>query len=144
MNKKNKTNKDHLSNLLSFMGTNDQEQSYDVDQLLTEAGFTPGEVGKKFQVVANQSMAKSPLNWRKRAHAAHLRAKENYSRTKPVEKRHGSHAEILEAINSLVSQQNLNVAFAHRNLSDQTDEDLESLLNQLEYLAAHKSSDTDE
>jgi len=144
MNKKNMTNKDQLSNLLSFMGTNDEEPSYDVDKLLTEAGFNPDEVGKRFQIVANQSMAKSPHNWRYRAHAAQLRAKEDYVKTKPMDKRNRSRAEILDAINSLVSQHNLGVSFAHRNLSDQTDEDMESLLNQIEYIVAHKSIDTDE
>jgi hypothetical protein len=144
MSKKNKTNKNHLSDLLSFMGAEKEEPLYDVDQLLTEAGFNPGEVGKKFQMVANQSMAESPHNWRKSANVAYIQAREDYSKTKPMEKRHRSRAEILEAINSLVSQQNLKVSFAHRNLSDQTDDDLESLLNQLEYIATHKSTDTDE
>lgn len=145
MNKKNKSNKEQLANLLSFMGNNNNEDiSYDVDKVLTDAGYKPDEMGKRFQVVANQSMAKSPHNWRNRAHIAQQRAKEDYLRTIPVEKRFRSRAEIIDAIYSLISQQKLNVAFAHRNFSDQTDDDLESLLNQLEYLASQKPAASDE
>jgi hypothetical protein len=143
MNKKNKTNKDHLSNLLSFMDAND-EPSYDANQLLTEAGFNPDEVGKKFQNIANQSMAESPHNWRNRAHVAHKNAKEEYQKTKSVQKTKNSRTELIEAISALLSQHNLRVSFAHRNLTDQSDEDLESLLHQLEFIASQKSSHTEE
>lgn len=145
MTKKNKTNKEQLANLLSFMGNNDGEDiSYDVDKVLTDAGYKADEVGQRFRGVANQSMAKSPHNWRNHAHAAQQRAKEDYLQTKRVENRFRSRAEIIDAINSLITSQNMNVAFAHRNFSDQTDEDLESLLDQLEYLASQKSAASDE
>ena len=144
MNKKNKTYKDYLSDLLSFMGADNEKPQYDVDQLLTEAGFNPNEVGSEFQTVANRSMAESPYNWRKNAHVGYTQAKDEYSKIKPSEKSSRSRSELVEAINALLSQQNLRVSFAHRNLSDQTDEDLESLLNQLEYLAAKKAAREDE
>ena len=144
MNTKNKTYKDYLSSLLSFLNAKEETPSYDVDQVLTEAGYKPDDVGKKFQVVANQSMARSPHNWRNRAHVDHEDAKAGLSKKDSIERPRRSRSEILDAIHVLLSQQNLKVAFAHRNFSDQTDEDLESLLDQLEYIASQKSKDSDE
>jgi ElaB/YqjD/DUF883 family membrane-anchored ribosome-binding protein len=145
MTKNNKTNKEQLANLLSYMGNSNGENiSYVVDKVLTDAGYKADEVGQRFREVANQSMAKSPHNWRNRAHAAQQRAKEDYLKTKHVERRFQSRTEIIDAINSLISQQNMNVGFAHRNFSNQTDEDLESLLDQLEYLASQKSAASNE
>ena len=144
MNKKNKTYKEYLSNLLSFIESKDKVPPYDVDQILTEAGYKPDEEGKKFQAVANKSAANSPHNWRNRAHNAHEGAKADYLKKNSVAKTHRSRSELIDAINTLLSQQNLKIAFAHRNFSDQTAEDLESLLKQLEYIASQKNKDSDE
>jgi hypothetical protein len=144
MNKKNKTYKDYLSSLLSFLDAKEETPSYDVDQALTNAGYKPDDVGKKFQVVADKSMARSPHNWRNRARTAHEDAKAGLSKKDTIERPRRSRSEILDAIHVLLSQQNLKVAFAHRNFSDQTDEDLENLLDQLEYIASQKSKDSDE
>lgn len=144
MNKKNKTYKDYLSHLLSFIESKEEVPSYDVDQILTDAGYKPDEISKKFQGIANQSAAKSPLNWRNLARNAHEGATAEYLKKNSVVKTHRSRFELMDAINTLLSQQNLKIAFAHRNFTDQTDEDLESLLNQLEYIASQRSKDSDE
>jgi hypothetical protein len=144
MNKKSKAYKDLLSDLLTFMGEDNEKPEYDIDQLLTEAGFNPDEVGRKFQATANRSIAESPNNWRQSANVAHEQSKEEYFRTRPSPKSSRSRNEIIDAINALLSQQDLKVAFAHRNLSEQTDDDLENLLSQLEYLAARKAAHKDE
>jgi hypothetical protein len=50
----------------------------------------------------------------------------------------------LEAIQSLLAQQDLQASLAHRNFSEQSDEDLESLLDQLEYIISQRHKDLDE
>lgn len=144
MKKKNQTYKDYLSNLLSFIESKDEVPPYNVDKILTEAGYKPDEEGKKFQAVANKSAANSPHNWRNRARNAHEGAKAEYLKKETVAKSHRSRSELIDAINTLLSQQNLKIAFAHRNFSNQTTEDLESLLDQLEYIASQKNKDSDE
>jgi hypothetical protein len=144
MNKINKTYKDYLSNLLSFLDAKEESSEYDVDQVLTDAGYKTDEVGKRFQFIANQSMARSPNNWRNRALIAHESAKKDYLQKNSTKKTHRSRSELMDAINILMTQQNLKVAIAHRNFSNQTDEDLESLLNQLEYMASQKPNDIEE
>ena len=144
MKKKNQTYKDYLSNLLSFIESKDEVPPYNVDKILTEAGYKPDEEGKKFQAVANKSAANSPHNWRNRARNAHEGAKASYLKKISVAKTHRLRSELIDAINTLLSQQNLKIAFAHRNFSDQTDEDLESLLDQLEYIASQKDKDSNE
>jgi hypothetical protein len=144
MNKINKTYKDYLSNLLSFLDAKEESSEYDVDQVLTDAGYNTDEVGKRFQFIANQSMARSPNNWRNRSQIAHESAKKDYLQKNSTKKTHRSRSELMDAINTLMTQQNLKVAIAHRNFSNQTDEDLESLLNQLEYMASQKPNDTEE
>ena len=144
MNKKNKTYKDYLSGLLSFLESEEEKPSYDVDQLLAEAGYKPDDIGKKFRDVANQSMAKSLHNWRNRAHAEHEEAKSSFLEKKARDRPKRSRSEILEAIQSLLAQQNLKASLAHRNFSNQSDEDLESLLDQLEYIISQRHKDLDE
>ena len=144
MTKQKRTYKDYLSSLLSFLNSDEEEPSYDVDQVLTKAGYKPEDVGKKFQAVANESIAKSPHNWRNRASIEHAEAKSGFVRKNSTEKPQQSRSEILNAINTLLSQHNLRVALAHRNFSDQSDEDLQSLLDQLEYIVAQKSRTSDE
>lgn len=144
MNKMNKTYKDYLTNLLSFIESREDVLPYDVDQILTEAGYEPDEEGKKFQTVANESAAKSPYNWRNLARNAYESARADYLKKDSAARTHRSRSELIDAIRTLLSQQNMNIAFAHRNFSNQTDEDLESLLDQLEYIASQKSKGSDE
>ena len=144
MNKKNKTYKDYLSSLLSFLDSEAQTPSYDAGQVLTEAGYKPDDVGKKFQAIADEAMAGSPHNWRNRASAEHAEAKSSFLKKDSIQRSPRPRSEILDEIQALLSQHNLTVAFAHRNFSDQSDEDLESLLDQLEYIVAQKSKHLDE
>ncbi len=144
MNKKDKTYKDYLSNLLSFLDSEEQTPSYNVDQVLSEAGYKPDDVGKKFQAIADEAMARSPHNWRNRASVEHAKAKSSFLQKNSTQRPPRSRSEILDEIHALLSQHNLKVALAHRNFSDQSDEDLESLLGQLEYIVAQKSKALDE
>jgi hypothetical protein len=142
MSKKNKTYKDYLSNLISFVES-DESPAYDVDQILTSAGYKPNEMGSKFQAIANQSAAKSPHNWRNKAHKAHEDATVEYLKNS-VQRHPRSRFELIDAINGLISQYHLKLSMANRNFNNQTDEDLESLLKQLEFLASQKSKDSSE
>jgi hypothetical protein len=139
MKKKNKTYKENLGDLLSFLH-DDNEMQPDVDQVLKSVGYSPEEVGKKYLSVARQAMGKSPHNWRHQAAIDLAKAKESFNQSAPISKTRRTRSELIGAISSLISEQRLKVAPAFRNLTDLTDDDLESLLRQLEYLVKQKRS----
>jgi hypothetical protein len=144
MIKKNRTYKDYLLSLLALLNTKEELSIHDTDQILTEAGYNPAEVGKKFQAIADQSIKKSIHNWRNRAHTEHEQAKATFLEKNEPASSHLSRAELLDAINNLLAQENLKVAPAYRNLSAQTDEDLESMLRQLQYIIAQRAKKSDD
>jgi hypothetical protein len=144
MNKKNRTYKDYLLSLLALLNTKEELTIHDTDQVLAEAGYNPAEVGKKFQTIADQSIKQSIHNWRNRAHLEHEQAKATFLEKNKPASSHLSRSELLDAINNLLAQENLKIAPAYRNLSAQTDEDLESMLRQLKYLIAQRAKKSDD
>lgn len=143
MTKANRTYKEYLDNLLSLLNADEEMPQEKVDQILHDAGYNSEELGKKFRTIADQAIANSPHNWRSRAAMEHAQARDSFqkaSSTKPTL----NHSDLIDAINSLVTGHNLKVGSAYRNLKDLTDEDLESMLRQLEYLVAQKSKYLDE
>jgi hypothetical protein len=139
MKKTNKTYKEYLENLVSLLRA-EGEQQPDDDQVLKSAGFEPGDVGKKYLSVAQKVMAKSPHNWRNQARNELENARKALIPLTSTGKVKKSRSELVDAISALITGQRLRVGSAYRNLTEQTDEDLESLLRQLEYIASQKSS----
>jgi hypothetical protein len=140
MNKKNRTYREYLLSLLSLLNAKEEIPTDDTDQVLTEAGYNPDEISKKFQAIANKALKKSPHNWRNRAHIDHEQAKSSFLNSNLTNNNtRQSRSELLETISALLAQENLNIAPAYRNLTAQTDEDLESLLKQLRYIVAQRS-----
>lgn len=113
----------------------------DVDTVLREAGYDPDKIGARIQTLAEQALANSPLNWRKRApeELAQARAQlDDFVSTTPR-----SRSEIIAALRQIIAQlgaKKSKLAAAYfRNLEQATDDDLASLLVELEYLSADQA-----
>jgi hypothetical protein len=139
MSKYNLSYDDFMAHLQVFLNDNgkDTYDLEDVDQILRSAGYDPEQTGQEMQAVANQAMSTSPHNWRVRAYRDRERAREEYLQFR-CEKTKRTRADLLGEIQSLIAKNNLQVASAYRNLDAQTDEDLEGILLQLEYLEAQR------
>jgi hypothetical protein len=118
------------------------ETPEEIDGELCAAGYDPDKIGARMQAAAEQSLANSPLNWRSRA-----------QRQLEVERARiagfvttllRSRAEIIAAIRQLVAQSGGQMVYAHRNFESETDEDLASLLADLEYLASQQRGRSEE
>lgn len=113
------------------------ETPEEVASVLRDTGHDPDDVGARMKAVAEQALAKSPFNWRSRAQRELQAERERLAGFAMPALR--SRVEIIAAIKRLVAQFGGQMAYAHRNLESETDEDLASLLADLEYLASQKS-----
>ncbi len=108
----------------------------EADAELRSAGYDPAEVGTRIEAAAKRALAESPLNWRTRAQRELETERARISgRGEPAQR---SRTELMAAINQVLQQFGGQLAYAHRNLESETDEDLASLLEQLEYLASQQ------
>jgi hypothetical protein len=112
----------------------------EVDRVLIEAGYDPSTVATRMNAIAHQAMQDSPLSWRNRALKA---IREEQSRLEKLERPVlKDRIEVVDAINELIrrigGEQYKLVGARFRNLEDATDNDLVSLLSQLEYLASQQ------
>lgn len=114
----------------------------EIDVALREAGYDPNEVGARMKTAAERALADSPLNWRNRAQREIEAARSQIAGSATAVLR--SREEIIAAIEQLVAQSGSQMAYAHRNLESETDEDLVSLLSQLEYLTSKKCGESEE
>lgn len=119
------------------------EMPDEVDATLREAGYDPDEVAVNMQDFATRIWNTSPLNWRNHAHqeiAQELSRLENFT-TSP----HATRSEIIATIQQLLTQiggkQNLPAGIHFRNFEQASDDDLVSLLQELEYLATHRNEE---
>ena len=125
-----------LADLFDEVGPDTPEE---VDAVLVEAGYDPDEVGRQMQTFAEQAMANSPVNWRNRAQQELAAERALYERTAPTPS--GSREDIISGIRHLISQMGRRPSqvFAyHRNLEEMSDEDLASVLSDLEYLSSQQ------
>ena len=113
------------------------ETPEEIDAVLHEADLYLDEMGTRMKTATEQALAKSPLNWRNRAsrELEDERARIAHFETA----RPGDRACLIEAIKRLTGQVPRQITYAYRNLDSMTDEDLASLLSNLEYLASQKS-----
>jgi len=118
------------------------ETPEEIDAVLREAGYDPDEVGTRMKAVAERALADSPLNWRKRAQRK-LEAERARIAGSAKTSLH-NREDIIRAIEQLVTQFGGQMAYAYRNLESETDEDLASLLSELEYLASQQHSRSEE
>ena len=121
------------------------ETPEEIDAALREEGHDPDTIAARMKSVAERALARSPLNWRNRAQQELEAERSKLDKVTPI-LRHGR-GEIIAAIQQLLSRlqaHQLAPAHAYRNFDQATDEDLSSLLAELEYLVAGKPVNEDE
>jgi phage gp29-like protein len=118
------------------------EMPDEIEKELREAGYDPAEVGDRMQAAAEQALARSPLNWRSRAQAELDDARDRI--TNFTGQALSDRDEIISAIKQLASLLGDDMSYAYRNLEAETDEDLASLLAELEFLASQQRGQGDE
>ena len=135
------TSKDLVEAFASLFDEVEPETPEEIDAVLREAGHDPREVATRMKAIAEKAIADSPLNWRERAKKdlpvalARLR---QLSSTVTRER-----SEIVKAIQELIAQLGAEgqPAYAHfRNLDTVSDEDLASLLADIEYLSSQQNN----
>jgi hypothetical protein len=121
------------------------ETPEEIDAALREGGHDPDTVAARMKSIAERALARSPLNWRNRAQQELEAERSRLDNVTPILRR--GRGEIIAAIQQLLSRlqaHQLAPAHAYRNFDQATDEDLTSLLAELEYLVAGKSTHEDE
>jgi hypothetical protein len=121
------------------------ETPEEVDATLREGGHDPDSIAARMKSVAERALARSPLNWRNRAQQELEAEKRKLDSVTPTVRR--GRGEMITAIQQLLSRlqaHQLAPAHAYRNFDQATEEDLASLLTELEYLVAGKPPHADE
>lgn len=111
------------------------ETSEEVDAFLRSEGLDPEVIAANGRAFVQKALASSPLNWRSYI-AERQRAKEELvaHQVSPTLSRDVLLAAIRESLSGLSPQQIAQSGVQYRNLEEVTDEDLRSLLAELEYL----------
>lgn len=122
----------------------ENESIKDIDEELKSLGYDPGLIGRKFQSIASQALAASPLDWRNRASIDVAKAREKlglFSRhdTELLDK--PSLIEAIQlALKSLGYTEPTLMPAQYRNFEKATENDLVSILQQLNYLSSGDKS----
>lgn len=118
------------------------ETPEEIASVLRDADKEPDEVGARMKAAAEQALAESPLNWRIRAQTELETERDRIAkRAAPALY---SRVEIIAAIRRLIAQSGAQMTYAHRHFESETDEDIASLLADLEYLASKRLGRGDE
>lgn len=107
----------------------------DIDETLRGVGLDPDDVARTMRAIAEQTMAASPFNWRNQT--AQMKDAQDRLQARRAA-RPSDRAGLLAVLQKYLGQnspQIQRVALAHRNLASLTDEDLVSLLDELEFLS---------
>jgi hypothetical protein len=117
----------------------------EAEQELRDAGFDPEAVGQRMKILAEQTLARSRLNWR--INAAEERGRVVDKLTHFVARVPEARSELETAIRQILERSpqfgNLPAVTAHfRNFAEATDEDLKSLLFELEFLHMQAEEDS--
>lgn len=120
------------------------ETPEEVDSVLREAGFDPKKVAAEMKDLAEKVLRQSPLDWRnqgpeleaEKKHVAKFSIRIPQTRDELMEA-------IGKAISSVKGQEFEVMRVHHRDFENATDEDLASLLRELEYLATKKAAPSD-
>jgi|GEM_PF-1154527 len=139
------TNEEFLRAIIELFNEIKVELPEEIDEFLRQEGYDPNEVAVRMNTAAQRALANSPLNWRARTEQV-IAEKDQLARASRSGLR--NREDILNAIRELLDRlkgQEGTFASAHyRNFETATDGDLESLLNDLEYLAVRQQSKTND
>ena len=113
------------------------EDINEAEQELRDGGLDPETVGQRMSVLAEQTLARSHLNWRSEAAAQRRQALDQLTHfaARIPESRYELENKIREILERSPHFQQLPTVTAHfRNFTEASDEDLKSLLLELEFL----------
>ena len=130
---------------ISLFNAVEPETPEEIQTTLRDAGYDPDSVAARMQTIAARALENSPLNWRNRAQRE-LEAEKTQIET-ITSSQPSNRAGIIDAIKQLLaglSGQQLGLAAHFRNFDHATDEDLASLLADLEYLVAQQRKQPEE
>lgn len=119
-----------------------------IDAELRELGYNPEALGRRMGEMARRALTDSPLNWRTQGRREIEAAKERLSRFENLPITQGpDRPALVNAIQQLLRKLGYSdpqLVPAHfRNFETASDQDLASLLRQLEYLASNQDSRED-
>jgi hypothetical protein len=142
MNKKRaiETEQDLVNALEDFAFDVDENESIqDIDDELKTLGYDPDLIGRKFQAIASHVLAASPLDWRNRAPIEIAEAREKLEHIGQPDTKHQDKASIIEAIQLALKNLGFSdsavIPAQYRNFEEATENDLISMLQQLNYLS---------
>lgn len=131
-----------------FCDISEDEPIEGINAELRELGYNPDALGRRMDELAQRALADSPLNWRNRARREIEAAKEKLGRfeSQPITQILDRSA-LVNAIQQLLRKlgyDDSQLVPAHfRNFETASDQDLFSLLRQLEYLASNLDGQED-
>lgn len=141
MNKKRQieTEQDLVDALEEFAyDVGEDETLNDVDEELKTLGYDPHAVKIRYQELASQAIASSPLDWRNRAGNEIAKAREKLGLMSNPELRALDKPSLVESIRQTLKRLGYSdpslVPAQYRNFEQATESDLASLLQHLEYL----------
>jgi len=131
-----------------FTNISQSEPIEAIDEELREYGYDPKALGSQIEVLAKRALANSQLNWRIQARQEIDAAKEKLNRFEYMTPDHHSDRSFtLNAIQQLLrklgSQDSQLVPAHFRNFDSASDQDLLSLLQELEFLASSHENHED-
>ena len=150
MNKKTpppQTDQDLIQVFADLFDAVEPETPEEIDAVLVEGGYDPNEVGSRMQAFAEQALAKSPLNWRNQADTKlqAVGAKlENFRAPVAIPP---TREQIIDAIKELTGRLRGRARLAQayfRNFESASDEDLASLLSELQFLTSEDNTQGEE
>jgi hypothetical protein len=118
------------------------ETPAEIDAMLREAGYDPDEIGAQMKAVAEQALANSPLNWRNRAPQEMAEEQARFDKAESTSPR--NRTDMIKAIQQLLAGRSEQALAHFRNLESASDDDLASMLAELEFLASQEHRDQDE
>lgn len=133
------TSEEFVNALVDLFDEMGPETPEEVEAILREAGYDPVQLAADMQTFAEQALKNSPLNWRNRAQQELTAARSHFESTLSRVSR--SRNELIGAIQQLIQQVGGRQpqVFAHfRNFESASDDDLASMLEELEYLVSQQ------
>ncbi len=134
------TDKEFLERLAKFLAEVEPDNPEEIEGALREAGYDPSEITKQATALLDQLQSRSPYDWRNRS-TGEIEAERKRLAAKAAVPEQHSRASLIDSIQHLIKMlggEGAQLVTAHRNFERATDEDLASLLSELQYLADKK------
>ncbi len=133
------TDAELMSSINKLFDEVEPESPEEIDAILQKAGYDPQQVAARMKAVADNALVASPLDWRNRA--PQKIQQERARLDSFVSSAPRSRADMVAAIQKLAAGLGSSRSFAgayHRSFEEASDEDLASLLAELEYLTTQQ------